>query len=364
MKIIYFIRDISDCGGIQQTTCYGINSIIRNSKDYEIATISLYHKNKQNFFSLDSCVKNHALFKEKIDTKKQYFKIKKRLDILIKQINPDIIVVQGTAFASYLSVDVWRRCKVIVCEHGHYDMGGKFGLHWFGKKISLKYAKAIVTLTKLDAQNYIKNNKNKIIIKNIYNPCFLQKDGSVQYNLESKVIVSCGTIDNIKRFDHVVKAAEIVFAKHPDWCWYFYGDGPQKKNLEQLIEDKHLESNVFLKGYETDKSIIFGDKSFMVLTSRFEGFGMVLIEAMQYRLPVISYDIKYGPKEIVINNHNGLLVESGNIELLAKAVDELIENADKRKNMSIKANTSLNKFDSEVITKQWLDLFKVIKQEV
>lgn len=85
---------------------------------------------------------------------------------------------------------------------------------------------------------------------------------------------------------------------------------------------------------------------------------------MQYRLPVISYDIKYGPKEIVINNHNGLLVESGNIELLAKAVDKLIENADKRKNMSIKANTSLNKFDSEVITKQWLDLFKVIKQEV
>lgn len=360
MKIIYFIRDISDCGGIQQTTCYGINSIIRNSKNYEISTISLYHKNKQNFFSIDSSVKNHTLFKEKIDTKKQYFKIKKRLNVLIKQINPDIIVVQGTAFASYLSADIWRRCKVIVCEHGHYDMGGKYGLHWFGKKISLKYARAIVTLTKLDAQNYIKNNKNKIVIKNIYNPCFLQKDGLVQYNLESKVIVSCGTLDNIKRFDHVVETAGIVFAKHPDWCWHIYGDGPEKNNLEKMIGEKHLENNVFLKGYETDKSIIFGDKSFMVLTSRFEGFGMVLIEAMQYHLPVISYDIKYGPKEIVNSDENGLLVESGNIELLANAVGRLIENTDKRKTMSQKAFLSLNKFDNEEITRQWLDLFKII----
>lgn len=360
MKIVYFIRDMTDCGGIQQTTCHVINSIIKKT-DYEIATISLYHKNKVCFFELNTKVKKYILFDEKVNTRKQYFQIKHRLKILLKQINPNIIVVQGTAFANYISRSIWSKCKVIVCEHGHFYMGGKFGLHWVGKRKSLKYAKAIVTLTELDARNYRNNNKKGVVIRNIYNPCVFQKNYKCKYNLDSKVIVSCGTLDKIKRFDHVIAAAEKVFVKYPDWCWYIYGAGAERTNLETMIKEHQLENNVFIKGYETDKNVIYGDKSFFVLTSCFEGFGMVLIEAMQYCLPIISYDVNYGPKEIVENGKNGILIESGNIELLSSAVVKLIENVNDRENMSKLAYQSLNKFNEMQITKQWINLFEMFR---
>ena len=361
MKITYFIRDITDCGGIQQTTCHGINSIIKTSEEYDISVISLYHKNEECFFYLDQKVKKYALFTEIIDTKKQYFQIKNRLRVLLEQVKPDIIVVQGTAFANYISRSIWNRYRVIVCEHGHYHMGRKFGLHWFGKNKSLKYADAIVTLTELDALNYKSNNKKGIVIKKIYNPCVFQKNFQSIYKLNSKVIVSCGTLNKVKRFDHVIATAEKVFAKHSDWCWHIYGDGPEKSNLEKMIRERRLEKSVFIKGYETNKNVIYGDKSFMVLTSNFEGFGMVLVEAMQYHLPIISYSVNYGPKEIVEEGINGFLVESGNIELLSDAVEKMIEDTDKRQIMSKKAYQSLNRFDNEQITKQWIDLFEMFQ---
>lgn len=361
MKITYFVRDITDCGGIQQTTCHGINSIIRKKEEYDISTISLYHKNVECFFKLNSKVKNFVLFNEKIDTKKQYYKIKQRLKVLLEQENPDIIVVQGIAFANYLSKKMWDKFKVIVCEHGHYHMGRKFGLHWFGVNKTLKNANAIVTLTELDAKNYRKSNKNGVLIQTIYNPCVFQEDYYCEYDLNSRIIVSCGTLDKIKRFDHVVLAAERIFSKYPDWCWYIYGDGSERIGLEKTIKERRLEKKVFIKGYETNKNVIYGDKSFMVLTSSFEGFGMVLVEAMQYHLPIISYDVNYGPKEIVEDGINGFLVESGNIELLSDAVEKMIKDIDKRQIMSKMAYQSLDRFDNEQITKQWIDLFEMFQ---
>lgn len=363
MKIVYFIRDITDCGGIQQTTCHVINSIIQKTEGYDIETISLYHKNEKCFFSLESKVKKYVLFNRPINTSLQYFQIKKRLQIKVEQINPDLIVIQGTAFANYIPRNIWEKYKIIVCEHGHYYMGKKYGLHWFGKNKALKYANAIVALTKLDAQNYKENSKNKILIKNIYNPCIFQKDYVCNYNLSSKMIVSCGTLDNIKRFDHVVLTAEIVFAKHPDWCWFIYGDGPEKNNLIKMIRERKLENNIFIKGYEANKNIIYGDKAFIVITSRFEGFGMVLIEAMQYHLPIISYKVNYGPKEIVADGVNGFLVEPGNIEFIIDCVEKLIEDVDKRQKMSEMAYKSLERFDNEEITKQWIDLFEMVQEQ-
>jgi len=361
MKIIYFIRDITDCGGIQQTTCHEINSIIRTSEKYDISTISLYHKNEECFFYLDPKAKKYTLFSKIIDTKKQYFQIKRSLKALLEQLNPNIIMVQGTAYVNYISRDIWSKYNVIVCEHGHYYMGGKFGLHWRGKNKALKYADAIVTLTELDAQNYIANNKNGIMIKSIYNPCVFQKNYHSNYNLKSKVIVSCGTLDKIKRFDHVVVTAERVFTKHPDWSWHIYGDGPEKSTLKNMIRNCRLEKNVFIKGYETDKNVIYGDKSFMVLTSSFEGFGMVLVEAMQYHLPIISYDVNYGPKEIVKDGVNGFLIESGNIDLLSDAVEKMIEDVDKRQMMSNMSYQSIERFDNEQIIKQWIGLFEMLR---
>jgi len=106
--------------------------------------------------------------------------------------------------------------------------------------------------------------------------------------------------------------------------------------------------------------MIMHGKSFFIMTSLFEGFGMVLLEATQYKLPLISYDINYGPKEIIENGVNGYLVESGNIDLLSEKISEFIDNADKRRIMSNMAYISLNRFDERNITNQWIELFEAL----
>lgn len=358
MKILYFIRDISDCGGIQQTTCHIINSLISNCNEYDISTVSLYNKKNANFFELNSKVKQYRLFEKVIDTRIQYFQIKGRLNSLLLKICPDIIVVQGIAYSNYISKKMWSLYKVIVCEHGHYYMGSRFGLHWFGKKTALRNASAIVTLTDLDKYNYETNNRKGIIIKTIYNPCVLHNDCCIKYNINSKTIVSCGSLDKLKRFDHIILSAENVLKKHPDWSFNIYGDGSERLRLEKIIREYKLEDKIIIKGYENDKRIIYGDKSFFIMTSTFEGFGMVLLEAMQHKLPIISYNINYGPKEIIENGVNGFLVESGNIDLLSERISGLIEDVDKRQMMSDRAYKSLSRFDEETIINQWIDLFE------
>lgn len=360
MRIVYFLRDISDCGGIQQTTCTMINKISQINEKCIISTVSLYHKNVKPFFEIDSSIKNYCLFSRPVDTKKQFIKIKIRCAEVLESKDPDIIVVQGTAFSNYIPNYVWKKCKVIVCEHGHFYMGGKYGLHWFGKRKALRRARAIVTLTSLDAENYKKYNVRQIPVINIYNPCINQQSSALNYDSASKIIVSCGTLDTIKRFDHVIETAKHVFKRYPDWKWYIFGDGKQRDSLQYMIEDYNLQNNIILKGYEQDKNVIYGNKAFLVLTSKFEGFGMVLIEAMQFRLPVISYDINYGPREIIRNGENGYLVSDGNINELALTVEKLISDVEMRKKLSDGACKSLESFSLEKITNQWIDLFESI----
>lgn len=353
-RIVYILNDISDCGGIQQTTCLLINRLIKTDL-YYIDVVSVKCKNITPFFNLAPETKVHTLFEGDVDTKKDYLKIKKQLGVTMKSINPDCIVIQGTAYSCFISNDLWKTKRVIVCEHGHYYMGGRFGLHWFGRWKALKHASAIVTLTELDADNYRAHSRKQIPILKISNPTY--KYDCEANNQDSHIIVSCGTLDNIKRFDHAIKAAQIVLSVHPDWQWYIYGDGNQREALQKLIDSNNLQTSVFLKGYEKDKSIIYGDKAFLVLTSKFEGFGMVLIEAMQFGLPIISYDVCYGPKEIIENGINGYLVDDGNITQLAETVEKMILDENKRAQMADKAFKSLDKYSIDSVTDQWVKLF-------
>lgn len=357
MKILYFLRDITDCGGIQQTTCNIINALLAKKIDISIKTLSLYHKYAECFFDLNDEVDNMALFERRVNQYKEYFRIRAAVDNALKKMDFDILIVQGTVFSTFISNDIWKYKKVIVCEHGHYNMGSAIGLHSLGKKIALKRANAIITLTKLDAQNYQSKCKRDIPITNIYNAC-TPLTSSAKYNSTSKTIVSCGSLDSLKRFDHVILAAKEIHQKHPDWSWEIYGDGVERDNLKKLIDDNSLQRTVILKGYENEKSLIYGGKSFFVLTSQFEGFGMVLIEAMQYGLPLISYDVEYGPKEIIQNGINGQLVENGDTELLAEIVEDFISNENKRLHMSKNCKEVLNKFAIDRISNQWIELIK------
>lgn len=362
MKIVFFLRDISDCGGIQQTTCNLINYLLKQDKTLEITTISLFQKTSSTFFPLDERVNRIALFNKKVDQRFSYFSIRRRMKQTLQSLTYDILIVQGTLFSIYIPKFAWNRNNVIACEHGHYGMGTNFGFHAMGRNTAIKKAKAIVTLTAADRDVYKSHCFEDKIVEAIPN-AYLPLDFEPSYNQDSKTIISVGTLDDIKQMNHVVEVAKLVLPKHPDWNWLIYGDGPNRASLQEQINSSGLSNRITLCGYESDKKNVYCNKSFLVLTSKFEGFGMVLLEALQYKLPIISYNVKFGPREIVQDGINGHLVSANNIEELASTVSNLINDKETRIALSNNTTRTIERFSQNNVGASWIQLFRRISDK-
>lgn len=359
MKIVFFLRDISDCGGIQQTTCNLVNHLLEQDESLEITAISLYHKSNSTFFPLVERVNRIALFNKKVDQRFSFFSIRRKMKKLLTTLSYDVLVIQGILFSIYIPKSAWKKNNIIACEHGHYGMGTNFGFHAMGRNTAIKKAIAIVSLTSADKDIYESHCKKDKIVEAIPN-AYLPLDYEPLYSQDSKTIISVGTLDDIKQMNHAIEAARIVFLKHHDWTWLIYGDGPNKNDLQEQINNSGLSNQVFLRGYESNKKIIYGDESFLVLTSKFEGFGMVLVEALQHKLPIVSYNVKYGPKEIVQDGVNGRLVSANNIEELSSTICDLIENKEQRATFSNNSIKTIERFSPQSVVNRWMALFEKI----
>lgn len=166
-----------------------------------------------------------------------------------------------------------------------------------------------------------------------------------------------GRIQYQKGFDTLVDVFALVNEKHPDWKCYIYGDGNYRDKIGNYIKEKGMQDVVILKGRTDNVPIAMREASMFVLSSRFEGFGMVIAEAMAQGLPAVSFDCPTGPSDIVKTGINGILVENQNKQALADAICYMIEHPEERKKMGLKAVESIKDFAGDAIAKKWYQLF-------
>ena len=140
-----------------------------------------------------------------------------------------------------------------------------------------------------------------------------------------------------------------------DWQLYIFGN--ENRKPYQHIVDKYDMNNVHLMPATPEIVEEFSKSSIFVLSSRFEGFGLVLAEAMSCGLPCISFDCPYGPRDIITDGEDGILVENGNIKALAKAIERLMTNEGLRQSMGEKAINNVTRYDQDTIMNQWERLF-------
>ena len=350
MKICFVLRDYNDCGGIQQATCNLANYLcLKNEK---VSIISLYNSNSVPFFKLNSQIENLCLFNSPLNVRKSFFNIKAKLSSFFMNNEFDVIIVQGISYCSLINKRIYNNHRVIVCEHTHFFNGHIFGLHWLGIRTALKRASCIVCLTKIDEKNYKRKNLYNIPIYTIGN--FVEEPkNNLGYDLNSKTIISCGSLIPVKGFYDVSLIFKKVLVNHSDWKWIIYGDGEDKNKLETQIREHNLEKNIILAGYEQDKSIIYNNKALYICTSRSEGFGITILEAMSYGIPCLAYNIKYGPQELIENGVNGYLVNPFDIDSMAETIESLITESENRKKLSNNALISYKKYSREEILKKW-----------
>lgn len=171
--------------------------------------------------------------------------------------------------------------------------------------------------------------------------------------LRRPAIVAAGRLTPQKGFDLLIPAFAQVAQAHPDWQLRIYGSGRQRGRLRALVLEHELYNNVMLMGATEHLGEELREASIFALSSRFEGFGMVIIEAMSKGIPAVSFDCPRGPSEIISDGVDGLLVENGDVDAFARTLTSLVEDEQGRRRMGAAALEKAARYELDVIGGEW-----------
>ena len=207
---------------------------------------------------------------------------------------------------------------------------------------------ALTVLTAGDARDYGAALDRVELIPNPVAPL----DGGVSDG-SAPVAVAAGRLNTQKGFDLLIRAWAPVAERHPEWRLRIYGSGPSRPELERAIEAAGLGEQVALMGRTQELGAAMAAASLFVLSSRFEGFGMVLVEAMGKGLPVVSFDCPRGPSDIVEHGTDGLLVPPEDVAGMSAALLELIDDPERRRRLAAAARTKAGRYESAAVGPRW-----------
>ena len=182
-------------------------------------------------------------------------------------------------------------------------------------------------------------------------------------DLAAKTVYAAGRFRYQKGFDLLIPAWAETARAHPDWRLRLRGSGRLKSRLEELIAARGLEDSVTLEGPAEDIGSDMAEASVFVLSSRFEGFPLILLEAMSKGMAVVSFDCPTGPADIVDDHRNGLLVPHEDVEGLSRALREIVEDEALRRRTAAAAIETARQYTIEAIGPLWLELFEALSPE-
>lgn len=217
---------------------------------------------------------------------------------------------------------------------------------------------AMVPLTPGDAADYASMLPPTVLVRDIPN-ALPDRTGVPRADGRSQVVVAAGRLARQKGFDLLVAAFDDVHRRHPYWQLHIFGRGAERASLESAIHDRGLQDVVVLRGFSAslvDDMAATG--SIFALSSRFEGYPMVLLEAMSLGLPPVAFNCQTGPSDIIEDGTSGLLVRPRKVAELARAINGLIEDPVRRDQMSVAARQAAKQFSASVVTPRWTCLIE------
>ncbi len=375
MKLVYYIPSLFISGGLERIITFKANYLAENYPDYQITIITSEQLGKKPYFNLSPKIKhidinvpfdqpyNQSKLTKAIKFPYRYMLFKHRLSKELKELRADIVIStlrRELYFINSIKDGSVKIAEFHVTRHS-YNIGSRKStnivINLIKKTFNQYYINQIsklgkfVILTNEEKHNWPELNNIKVI----GNPIVINTDKVS--NCSSTQVIAVGRHSYQKGFDLLIKSWNLIAQKYPNWILKIYGDGNTKEIIE-LINQLKLSNNCILEHSTPNIVEKYLESSIFVLSSRFEGFGLVITEAMSCGVPPVSFACPCGPKDIIKDGEDGLLVENGNIEQLAEKICYLIENEDVRKEMGKKARINVERFKIENIVKQWDDLFK------
>lgn len=365
MKIAFLIGSLANAHGVERTLIDKANYLA--SKGHTVSMLTYEQGLHPIAFPLSEKVKHvdlecrfFTLYKYSFLVRQfKAFKLKtlfrKRLHSFLKDSQIQVLVV--TAYSQEFLDDIMsvrKEVPVVVESHSafFYDNHRKSTLVCLRNFLfiqTVRKCNLLIALTKGDATDWKRYVHNVITVPN---PLSYYCDDTTNLVRIDKRIVCAGRLYAPKRFDRLIRAFAEIAAHCPGWYVDIYGDGEDRGKLESLIKDLSMDNRIFLKSQTDDIFKEFKSSQFCVISSDFEGFSLVLIEAMGCGLPVVSTACPYGPQELIEDGITGILSDL-EVDSLAQKIEWMATHDSERKMMGNNAHLAAALYKKEIVMARW-----------
>lgn len=354
-KICFLVGNLNLSGGTERVTTLVANELVAQGEQVCILNLS---QGKQPFFPLDERIENTALYPHPVSMKRHLLPTIFKIRRFVKQQKiKHLIVVDSISCIFTVPALVGLNVQHICWEHFNFEVDLGVRLRRVGRVWAARYADAVVTLTEHDRQLWqqgISNIQAKML--SIANPSPFKVVNQLPAQAH-KTILAVGRLRPEKGFDLLLQAWQQVVADFPDWKLRIVGSGEQEQALKQQAQQLKIASNVDWIAATPEIAAQYTQASIYCLSSRFEGFGMVLLEALSFGLPIVAFNCPIGPREILKDSHN-LLVQAENVVALAQGLEQMIRlNVIEYDEIAKKNQQLVQKYAITQIVKQWQQLF-------
>lgn len=357
------------CGGAQRVVTTLANHWVEKGWQSQIVTIA--DKAEHSFYRLDPKVNFTSTERESSlrgfprALSRNILKIK-GLYAIMRRSEPNVVVslIDGanavTVFAARLA-----QLPVIISVRSNPRMRKLRTLSVFARRLAHRWSDAVVLQTERALELYpTSQRKNIRVIPNPVSPMPIEFEHRLSFanRTRSKKVIALGRLVPAKGFDQLIVAFAMIGERHPGWSLDIWGEGPERINLESLVCRLQMERRVRLPGITTEPIAKMLEAELFVLSSRWEGFPNVLCEAMACGLPVVSTDCEFGPREIITDGVDGLLVPPDDRAALSRAMSYLMGNKPERERLGIEAVKIRGKLSLGRVMATWENLIQNVNE--
>lgn len=354
-------------GGIENAIVTLANTLVSR---YDVEILSVYRLYNEPVYELDEKVKVRYISNDKPNKKEMLYYLKKKnfsmffkgiskslktgfvkyikTPIVLKKLDTNVIISTRTVHNFLVSKFTDNKIRKIAWEHNHHNNRKKY------INSLVKSCKNIDNLV-LVSDELSKFYKSYLGNKVVYIPNCLDKMPSKLSKLDSKNLVAIGRLSKEKGFDDLLRLFKKISTKHPDWKLNIVGDGMERNNLLDLARELKLGDKVVFHGYQNKDYInnVLLESSIYVMTSHTESFGLVLIEAMSYGVPCVSYTSAQGANEIISDCETGYLIKNRSEDEMIEKIELLIEDEKLRNKLGKNARLRSKNYSNEVVLDKW-----------
>lgn len=379
MKLIYCIHSVCNPGGMERVLSNKVTWLVRNM-GWDVSVVTTDQNGLPPFYVFPESVRmiDLGINYSEDNGRKPLLKIagylrkrrlhKKRLTELLLREKADIVISLYPSESSFIPDIKDGSRKVLELHYNRYfrlqyARKGILGIidrwrTWQDEKIVRRFDRFVVLSN--EDKGYWGDIPGMEVIPN----AALDMGDELSSVSEKRVLV-VGRLDYQKGFDRLVEAWRMIqgTGKFRDWRLDIFGQGEWHDMLQAMIDKYGLGASMRLNGPVKDIRNEYLHSSMLVMSSNYEGFPMVMVEAMSCGLPVVSFDFKCGPKDIIRDGKNGILVSNGNIRSLADAMMGLMSDWERRKSMSAEARKVVDTYSESTIMRKWIRLFVGLERE-